>query len=492
MIILVIVAAYIFIVMANAAALRAIDVKRLQFIDGAVLGLTYYISIPMFFILLSGRIGSDFLKIEDYLPYEDVSTTFVIFTASLVVCGLKIYLPVLMGQGRFASFSRPVAADPALQIPADARRANLRRKFRLSYVHWLLVLNLAIYFSATIFVFIRTGVVDGEHWYHATSTLLSESPIYIVIKYFANFTRTSVFGILAILTLRHPKYQRQLAALGAIICASDLLMTFNRITVIYFGILLLIGSWNKIYNIMAGFFVLLFGGVYVGSLWPEFRGQVSNYGYSLSGFADAAAKAIEVNSRSLPFVDAMNGLFESFSFAVLNWEVKHYHYVRVDFGAYFTRPLGVIIPRSIWPDRPESFALVLGRNFSKSELALNSYIIGEPFANSWLFWPLLVIIAIMANELVYRKLGQRDQAWGFVGAMVGFAWWRFDTSFLAVSLLISLIVFAAMQLLAGSGKPAARAKARAQGPHRRLPVYAQGGRAAPGRDRRRGRPFNAR
>lgn len=492
MIILVVVAAYIFILMANAAALRAIDINRLQFIDGAVLGLTYYISIPMFFILLSGRIGPDFLKIEDYLPYEDLSTTFVIFAASLVVCGVKIYLPVLMGHGRFASFSMSAAVGPALEMPANARRTNRRPKFRASYVHWLFALTLAIYFASTIFMFIRAGLADGEHWYRSTADLMSESAIYIVIKYFANFTRTSVFGILAILTLRYPKDRIKLAAIGALVCVSDLLMTFNRITVIYLGVLLLIGSWNKIYHILCGFFVLLFGGVYIGSLWPEFRGQVSNYGYSLSGFADAAAKAIEVNSRSLPFVDAMNGLFESFSFAVLNWEVKHYHYVRVDFGAYFTRPLGVIIPRSIWPDRPESFALLLGRNFSKSELALNSYIIGEPFANSWLFWPSLVIIAMIANELVYRKLGQRDPAWGFIGAMIGFAWWRFDTSFLAVSLVISLIVFTAMQALLGKGTPTARAKARAQGSARRTPPYASRSRATVGHAHRRSKQINAR
>ncbi|WP_298190298.1 hypothetical protein [Novosphingobium sp.] len=479
--------------MVNATALRAINVQRLQFIDGVILGLTYYITIPMFFILLSGRIGSNFLQIEDYLPYEDISTTFVIFSASLLVCGLKIYLPALMLRRRSALMSIPPVGGPAAaQIPASPRRNGNRRGFRWSYVHWLLGMNLVIYYASTIFVFYRAGVADGEHWYQATSTLLSESPIYVIIKYFSNFTRTSVFGILGILTLRDPKRRYQLAAIGLFVCVSDLLMTFNRVTVVYFGILLLIGSWNKIYNILFGFFVLLFGGVYIGSLWPEFRGQVSNYGYSLSGFADAFAKAVEVNSRSLPFVDAMNGLFESFTFSVLNWEVKHYSYISVDFGAYFTRPLGVIIPRSIWPDRPESFALLLGRNFSKSELALNSYIIGEPFANSWVFWPSLVVIAIMANELVYRKLGQRDPVWGFIGAMIGFAWWRFDTSFLAVSLLISLIVYGAMQALVGSGTRATRERARAPGPDRRLPVYAPGGRATTARGRGRGRQINAR
>ena len=488
----IIAAAYIFIVMANFAALRRINVNRFHFIDGVVLGLTYYISIPMAVILLYGRIGSDFLTIEDYLPYEDITTTFVIYVASLMVCGLKIYLPALAPRGRLASLARLFISDPVVQMAPEPRHGAHRRAPRWSYVHWLLGVNLAIYYASTIFVFFRAGVSDGGHWYHATSSLLSESPIYIVIKYFSNFTRTSVFGILGILTLRHPKYQYRLAVAGAVVCVSDMLMTFNRITVIYFGILLLIGSWNKIYNIILGLFCLLFGGVYIGSLWPEFRGQVSNYGYSLSGFADAAAKAIEVNSKSLPFVDAMNSLFESFSFTVLNWEVKNYSNISVDFGAYFTRPLGVMIPRAIWPDRPESFALLLGRNFSKEELALNSYIIGEPFANSWLFWPLLLVGAILVNDLVYRRLSKRDPAWGFIGAIIGFAWWRFDTSFLAVSVVISLIIFTGMHILVGSGSSATGSGSRAPRPDRQLARYEPNRRPARGRGPRRTRQINAR
>lgn len=436
----------------NVAALRSIDIRRLTFMDGVVLGLTYYVTIPFAVILLYGRIGSDFLMITDYLPYEDVETTGVILMGSMAVSSLKLVV---------ARFRLKSAIDQSVDRGGspDHQRRQQRTDFESAkrYRTTLLLIILGIYFAFTTFFFIRSGVSEGDHWYHAQAELMAESPVFVLLKYFANYARTAVFGVLALLVVFHERYKWRFALIGTFVSVADLLMTLNRITVVYLAVLLIVVMRRRIYAGLSALSVTLASGIYLSSLWPEFRGQISNFGYSVEGFTEAFAKAVEVNAVSKPFVDQMNGMFESFSFTVLNWIVQHYDSISVEPGSYITRPLTVVIPRSIWSDRPESFALIVGRHFSKTELALNSYVFGEPFANSWFLWPLLLAAAILVYEAIYRQMSKRDPVWGFIGALIGFAWWRFDSSFLAMSMLIGLSLFGIMQILYPNRKAQKRA-----------------------------------
>jgi hypothetical protein len=308
----------------------------------------------------------------------------------------------------------------------------------------LVVLDLG---SSSAF-FIASGVSNGAHWYHASSDLMATSPLFLMLKHLGNFSRTAVFGAIAVLANLRPRLTLRLVMLGAILAVADLFLTFNRITIVYFLLLLLMVSWRRIYLATAALGSLLFSGTYLSSIWPEFRGQVSNFGYSFDGMSQALAKAIEVVDTSKPFVDQMNGMFESFSFAVLNWIVHNRASLNVPTGSYFVRPLTVLIPRSMWSTRPESFATALGSHFSETELALNSYLFGEPFAESWLFWPLLLLFVIFIYDISFRGMARSNPAWGGVGALIGFAWWRFDSSFPAVSLILTFLLYIAFSIVA--------------------------------------------
>jgi hypothetical protein len=437
---------YLATVCLNVYALRRIDLRRLQFIDGVLIGLTYYVTIPMAVILLYGQINPEFLPIAPYLPYLDTDTTLVIYIGSATLCLLK--LAMAGGITRIKFGKAKAAGNRAHDMDGTAQRARSRsgRAEPLRYLIYIAGIVLPIYFAATFYAFFVSGVSEGGHWYHATSEMMAESGSFLFIKHVSNFARTAVFAVLACIAIRSEKYKWLVISLGLVISVTELFVTFNRITVAYFALMLIVINWRRIYTALFLTFSGLYFGISISGIWPEFRGQVSNFGYSLPGIAAALSKAVEVNSVSRPFVDEMNGMFESFNFTVLNWVVKNVDQLNVDFGTYLVRPLTVIVPRSIWADRPSSFATTTGNRFSEGELAVNSLLFGEPFANSPLIWPVLMIMVVLFYDWCFRSMSNRSAVWGAVGAFIAFAWWRFDSSFPAISVLFSVVIYMALQL----------------------------------------------
>jgi hypothetical protein len=429
---------YLFTLFVNLIALRKINLSSLSFLDGLTIGLTYYIMIPMAVILISGRIGPDFIKIDDYLPYEDLQTTGIILGGSLAILILQIFVSFLFK--RADTGNSLVYADAQL-----AENAKMDRRRSQRYTGFVCIALLLLYFPTSLTFFFVSGVASGEHWYRATADLMSDSPSFVIIKYLSNYARTGVFGALGAYCAISPRSRVWVLPLAVLIALIDLFTTFNRITLLYLFVMFIIAYRQRIILVSSSILTLLFSGIWMSSMWPEFRGQVAIYGYSLSGMASALEKAVQVTSQSsLPLVDKMNGMFESMSFSILNYTIKHASRLDVPLGSYYIRPLTVFIPRSIWPDRPVSFATTIGSEIvpaSRGELALNSFVFGEPFANSSYGWPVLLLIVIIFYDLAFRAMSRRSPAWGGVGALVAFAWWRFDASFPFVCLLFSAMTY---------------------------------------------------
>ena len=181
------------------------------------------------------------------------------------------------------------------------------------------------------------------------------------------------------------------------------------------------------------------------------RGYISIYGYSITGVGSAIGHGVlDLTNSKRPLVDQMNGMFESVNITVFNWIVQNYDYLNASAGSYLIRPISVLIPRSVWPDRPISFSSVLGFQLSGNPfLALNSTLFGEPYGNSAIFWPLLLGPVIVGYDALYRFLGRRFSSFGPIGAVVAIAFWRFDSSFAAVCAMFSVFLFLVFALVIG-------------------------------------------
>ncbi|WP_454884454.1 hypothetical protein [Sphingomonas oryzagri] len=428
--------AYAISVWLNVLALRRINLKHLQFIDGVVLGLTYYITAPLGIILVYGRVAPLFLPISDYYPYQDIYTTALFLMGSLSISLLKIaILPLLTDN--------------------DLLKINKISKTKSFTITNIVIISLVLlYLPMDIYRFKASGVSEGAHWFKAGLELSETNSTFLLITRICGYIKVVIFGALAFASIERPKRKLTFISVGTFIALFDLFTTFNRATIVYLLLMCLIAFHKRIYTGIIALSVFLFSNVYISAIWPEFRGQISNYGYSPTGLSYALAKAIEVNSgNGYPFVDKMNGIFESFSFTVVNWIVYHRSIINADATSYFTRPLTVLIPRSLWPDRPQPFADVIGHEFSKY-LSLNSYLFGEAYASSSLLWPVFMIIWIIFYSVCFTVMSNQHRIWGFMGAFLAFAWWRFDSSFAAIGLILTIVLFFGIRIASGQTVPA--------------------------------------
>jgi hypothetical protein len=430
----IIVITFIMALFMNVLALRRISLLRLTFLDGTVIGMTYYLTIPMIAILLSGRIGPSFLPIDDYRPFDDITTTTII-----------IMFIVSLSTLRLAS----------RRHEADARFLPMYSTSLLTAV------VLALYLVTTIVSFVASGMSSGGHWLHASHELMQQDSGFLLLKITSNFTRTAAFGCLAALSMISPRFRYLSLLTGAAICLIDLMTTFNRICIVYYLLLVVICFRRHLLTTSALVSCALVFGIFFSNIFTEIRGLVSVYGYSVSGFSNAISVAVAHAQEDEPFVDQMNGVFESMNITALNYVIKNQEKISVPVGAYFIRPLTIILPRALLPDRPEVFAMTLGRHITGVDgAAINSTIIGEPYANSSVLWPAMLLVVVAFYQMLYSWLSRYSRAYGAIGAFIAFAFWRFDSSFAATSALMCVTLHCFLALLALGARDVTRSGRR--------------------------------
>ena len=404
-------------------ATSRVDFRRLTFMDGILFGCDYYIIVPMFLTLCHGELDPDFVLANSYRPYEDLATTWVIISGIMMVAVLQMM-----------TATRTQTADET-----DPRI--------LKTVGGLFVI-------ATIYNFLSSGILSGGHWYNATSDALSNDPTFLLTKHIANFMRTAVFGVLVYMREKRAIRTRTALGIGVFVVLMDMVMTFNRVTAVYFIIMaiIMLRRYRRLLLIACTFG--LFGIAQISNAWPMFRGLVGVYGYNVTGVIEAASTALERNDRDVPLVNSMNGVFESINLVTLNFVVQHSGKdMPLLKGDMFLRPLTFYLPKIVWPNRPSSFNVMLGIAINNDgDLALNSTMFGEPYANFGKLWFVALAALLCVYHFAFRAIGQSSRAIGYIACFTAFAMWRFDTVFGVISLAMSLAVMTGLRLTAGRRK----------------------------------------
>lgn len=409
----------------NLRALGKMDIARIDFMDGILIGQMYYIIIPMTFFLFTGETSMLDLPL-DYRPYDDLQTTAVIIIGMFMMPGLRWLLP---------------------RTSARAPDTSDVRTFPLMVF---------IFIMTSVLTFLLTGMGEGGHWQENVEDAF-ENPLFLPIKYTANVARNAIFAVLLYRVTTNRMKLTTAALYGLVFTLFDLFTTFNRITAVYWLIMVLLMLKRKPVR------MLLVGGTsltalsFVSGIWPIFRGLATQRGYNLESFAYAWDLAQRATSKTGSTLDSMlNGVFESSNLIVLNWVVNNFGSSERPYLVYamFVRPMTVLLPTSVWPERPSTVGVTLGTAIAgKSGLALNSTMYGEAFANFAWFWPLGLGLFLTASHLVFRALAPNSRIMQMIGAFTAIAFWRFDSSYVgSTAMLLSLLV-AGMWLMRLSSSP---------------------------------------
>ncbi len=404
---------FLCVLLLNLAALSRVRLTSLTFLDGIIIGMVYHLTIPMIFIMLYGKNSTSDLSIRNYYPYEDHITTAIILGFIAAISYVRL------------------AIQPSQKVPfgkVEARQMG--------------IVIIGLYAITAPITFLASGILSGGHWAHATGEMMGSNPAFFVLKFLASITRLLAFPALVALYVAFPEKKKTLVLIGAAVCLFDVLTTFNRITFLYYFLFLIVVFRKNILALLGVCTMVVIGGTLIAPIFGMFRSLVSQYGYSSQGFAYAWQIARENQDNGTLVIDQINGIFESVNITVLNYIIYNYDKVSQPFGTYFFRPLTIFLPRSLFPDRPGVFGGEVGEAIlgNRVYVALNSTLLGEPYASSWIFWPAFLAIMIAGYTIYYHWLSRTNGVFQCLGAFVAISMWRFDSSFAASSAAFCLFV----------------------------------------------------
>lgn len=395
-------------------SITQININRPTFIDGLSIGLFYYIIAPMLFIMLDGTISPQFILTTPYRPYENVETTLVILSGSIVISIFHI----LVSKRR---------------MPASEAETAY------SWQPALLPLTLSLFFATTIATFFMSGLHQGGHWASNATVQLETNGAFLIIKHLSNFARTAIFGVLLLEISNRRTRTTNAILIGSVVVFADLFLTFNRITAVYFLVMLFMIYRSRPILISIASAMAILSLSTLSNMWPMFRGLATTSGYTVDGMISAANTAVRYMSRNSSLSDATNGVFESINIVTLNHIVNNVgETFPYQYGAIFLRPITFFLPTMVWPDRPLGFALLLGESINHVKgAALNSTLFGEPFANFGFFWPIFFLPLLWVYDYAFRRLADRWPPAGFIAMFCAVAMWRFDSVFGTISFVLA-------------------------------------------------------
>lgn len=413
----------------NMRWLAGLDLSRLDFLDGILIGQAYYVIVPLFVFLVQGRSEMPDVALV-YRPYQDLGTT------GMLVSGMYLF---------------PALRMAFVRVRADSQDTSDPR---------MVTAVLLLFVAASAVSFLLTGLAQGGHWQENLDGAF-DNPLFLPVKYTANVARNAVFAVLLYRVTTGQMTTSRALGLGLAFAVFDLLTTFNRITAVYLLIMaMLLLKRRPVRMVLAGT-ASLWGLSAFSTLWPAFRGLATAQGYSAQSFAQAWQTARRAQDMAPGTLDtALNGVFESSNIVVLNWIVQNYGTIERPFLAFamFARPVTLLLPSSLWTHRPQNFGLSLGSDIAGlPSLALNSTLYGESYANFGWFWPLGLSAFVLLWHGVYRVIAPNARVVQMIGAFAAIAMWRFDASFVGcAALLTGGLVFCLWLMRTSAFKPIGR------------------------------------
>jgi hypothetical protein len=307
-------------------------IQDFAFEDGVLAGVIYFVACPLFVTLLEGRMDEmKLLNIGPYTPLEDTKT-------SIFLC-IGIIAAIL-----FQGLSKIALGRRFLHPP---RGGGITTRPVLLSPHWQMIL---IWGLCLLYTFFASGKADSGHWMENMADNMVSNPLLIIVANFQNIYRAVVFGIL------YNQYRvgrigfASVSFIGLFICIADIVFSFNRITMAFYIVMMLM-VLRRYFVLIAALMVPGLPMVaYLSNIWTVMRGIALEHGFSFGALVQAFGTATTASqSGKLEMSGSVSNIFEGSNLQTFNWIVEH---AGGDFPllwgkTFFLRPLLVLIPR-LW------------------------------------------------------------------------------------------------------------------------------------------------
>lgn len=263
--------------------------------------------------------------------------------------------------------------------------------------------SLFLSFILGTYMFVYSGMLDGGHWYENRNNFFTQNGILAIFIIYLFIASKLVFISTFYFWYRSNKL---ILTWGLIVFGIyDTLLTGNRIYLFIILALLLITNLNKIKIKHIAFFLILLPFGFLISVYRMVRGRIFEDG--IPDFQVIYNLYINILSDDkIGIKSQFLGMFESVNFNVVMMLFRIQPNEAL-FGETFFKVFTYIIPRSIWPNKPESITTIAADRLAPQadHLSLITTLFGELHFNFWLLGPFLLWpILSFAKFMIMRIL----------------------------------------------------------------------------------------
>lgn len=391
---------------------------------GVFLSAVYFITIPLIFYLFLGQLQVPFFPTLSTPPISEQISSLLIL-AGYIIC-------------LFISF--PLAKKSYLFLVKKNKRVFSHSNHIILYYFFVV-----LYFCVSIYILISSGALNGGHWYRSRGDFIEQQQEIAIISLFL------IWGLrLLVVSYTFELLTRKLITIWSaliviiIVSAYELAFVGNRIVILMFGIagLFYIYKNYKFRTLVIALIIIsplaLLMGVYQDVrylLYKENIIQITNLllqvltssgGNDLNHYIDSFLKIFE-------YVDliVMLNLFSD-----VNTTVEPIY------GASLLKIFVWFIPRSIWPNKPETISVLAGNFYLPGRgTSLVVLLFGELHFNfgAWgiALTPIILLILAISLQFIARKIPLNN----YLSLLIGFLIFRLPISDIVVSVVFAFIVY---------------------------------------------------
>ena len=384
---------------------------------GLYIGFLFFVLMPILFSFFIGDIRAVGLRID-------------IFNNQSMAMSLYIFLFL------FGIMTAEMITKSLKKSFNTEQNKNMEKYFNEKSFNYILYFT----FFTLFFTFYISGKLSGNHW----ADVNIQGSWHTFILSFNLSMRLTLFAIA--LYLSDKKNYNKILFIFVIV---DVFTTGNRISVLYYLIFFILANKLKFKDLLLVILASVPLFLFI-SMYPIFRGVLwSNY-QNIYSIADVFFQVIDNASYEF-HSDMIFNVFEASNLAVFQYVFNTFgHALDFNYGeTVFLKPATIIIPRSIWVDKPHGIGAMLGYMISGNpKLSLNTLLLGEYWINfgwySYIFitinfvW-LFILIALIKKSLHLLHLNIQNKIIDMIAFFIFFSSWRHETNYIYLTLGISLL-----------------------------------------------------
>lgn len=408
----------------------------LSFHLGILFSVLFFLAPPSFFLIFSGTVEVDRFGFGG-TDFKDIHLN----ESAVSMLILSIYIILI---SLWALFSEN---EITLNNPSDTHKSSKTYYLKTIY----LTLIYSVFFSLIIFIF--SGISSGGgNWYESSAKFWEQFGFIGVILNFSHFAARLVFVTVFFFYFKNFIKNKFFGFCFLIFfCLFDSYVTGNRIFL--FVALALLGSdflkdfsKRQAYQVIFLTPLVMIMGL-ASSVYGLLRYYISAFGIPTPDEMRLIFDNFEFDEWGLK--SAILGMFESINFNVVMSIFNEATIHNIFYGESYLKVLFTFIPRSLWPDKPESIALEATKILSPSEdhLSLALTMIGEMHFN-FLYLGILFIIPflIVLNKICNASLRAMPEIRNYFLFGVGVLMFRMSFSDTFMVFLISIFIMYILRL----------------------------------------------